>query len=68
LYLFLTHSFSLFILLLFFSLCQVLLYTINTNKEMDRLMQLLENEKLNLMYEYAIGTSKNELARMVEER
>jgi len=35
---------------------------------MDRLMQLLENEKLNLMYEYAIGTSKDELARMVEER
>ncbi|MCC8111725.1 MAG: hypothetical protein LIO74_09090, partial [Ruminococcus sp.] len=59
---------SLFILLLFFSLCQVLLYTINTGKEMDRLMQLLENEKLNLMYEYAIGTSKDELARMVEER
>ena len=27
-----------------------------------------ENVKLNLMYEYAIGTDKNELARMVNER
>ncbi len=40
----------------------------NTGMEMDRLMQLSENEKLNLMYEYAIGTSKDELAKMVEER
>jgi len=36
--------------------------------EISSLMQLSENEKLNLMYEYAIGTDKNELARMVNER
>ena len=40
----------------------------NMGMEMDRLMQLSENEKLNLMYEYAIGTSKDELTRMVKER
>ena len=40
----------------------------NTGMEISSLMQLSENEKLNLMYEYAIGTDKNELARMVNER
>ena len=40
----------------------------NTGMEINSLMQLSENEKLNLMYEYAIGTDKNELARMVNER
>lgn len=40
----------------------------NTVMEIDVLMPLSENEKLNLMYEYAIGTDKNELARMVNER
>lgn len=40
----------------------------NTGMEINNLMQLSENEKLNLMYEYAIGTDKNELARMVNER
>lgn len=40
----------------------------NTGMEIDRLMPLSENEKLNLMYEYAIGTEKDELVRMVEER
>lgn len=40
----------------------------NTGMEISSLMQFSENEKLNLMYEYAIGTDKNELARMVNER
>lgn len=40
----------------------------NTGMEISSLMQLSENEKLNLMYEYAIGTDKNELARMVNKR
>ena len=40
----------------------------NTGIEIDSLMKLSENEKLNLMYEFAIGTDKNELARMVSER
>ena len=40
----------------------------NTGMEISSLMQISENEKLNLMYEYAIGTDKNELARMVNER
>ena len=40
----------------------------NTGMDISSLMQLSENEKLNLMYEYAIGTDKNELARMVNKR
>ncbi|MDE6783816.1 MAG: hypothetical protein K2J26_00330 [Ruminococcus sp.] len=40
----------------------------STGIEIDSLMKLSENEKLNLMYEFAIGTDKNELARMVNER
>lgn len=40
----------------------------STGIEIDNLMKLSENEKLNLMYEFAIGTDKNELARMVNER
>ena len=40
----------------------------NTGMEISSLMQLSENEKLNLMYEYAISTDTNELARMVYER
>lgn len=40
----------------------------NTGMEIDVLMPLSENEKLNLMYEYAIGTEKDELVRMVNER
>ena len=40
----------------------------NTGMEISSLMQLSENEKLNLMYEYAIGTEKDELVRMVNER
>lgn len=40
----------------------------NTGIEIDSLMKLSENEKLNLMYEFAIGTDKNGLARMVNER
>ena len=40
----------------------------STDIEIDSLMKLSENEKLNLMYEFAIGTDKNELARMVNER
>jgi len=40
----------------------------NTGIEIDSMMKLSENEKLNLMYEFAIGTDKSELARMVNER
>lgn len=40
----------------------------NTGIEIDSLMKLSENEKLNFMYEFAIGTDKSELARMVNER
>lgn len=40
----------------------------NTGMEIDVLMPLSENEKLNLMYEYAIGTETAELVRMVNER
>ena len=40
----------------------------NAMKSYEASDELSENEKLNLMYEYAIGTDKNELARMVNER
>lgn len=40
----------------------------NTGIKIDSLMKLSENEKLNLMYEFAIGTDKDELARMIDER
>lgn len=40
----------------------------NTGVEIGVLMPLSENEKLNLMYEYAIGTEKEKLVRMVNER
>ena len=40
----------------------------NTGVEIGVLMPLSENQKLNLMYEYAIGTEKEKLVRMVNER
>lgn len=32
----------------------------------DKLVNLTENEKLNLMYEYAIGTDKDTLLKIIE--
>lgn len=40
----------------------------NTGIEVEKIMTLSENEQLNLMYEYAIGTDKSELLKMVNER
>lgn len=38
----------------------------NTGISQDKLVNLTENEKLNLMYEYAIGTDKDTLLKIIE--
>lgn len=38
----------------------------NTGIPQDKLDNLTENEKLNLMYEYAIGTDKDTLLKIIE--
>ena len=38
----------------------------NTGIPHEKLENLTENEKLNLMYEYAIGTDKETLLKIIE--
>lgn len=38
----------------------------NTGIPQEKLVNLTENEKLNLMYEYAIGTDKDTLLKIIE--
>jgi len=40
----------------------------NTGISTESLMKLSDNEKLNVIYEYALGADKNELAKIVNER
>lgn len=40
----------------------------HTDIALDALLKLSENEKLNVMYEYAMGAGQSELAGMVYER